>query len=79
MKLKGVPQGAPFSPLLSLIALNQTIFRLRPQYHEALMYADDGLLYGDGLVDFKQGLGPWPSYNPEIAEAGIRIHPGKSG
>jgi len=39
----GVPQGGALSPFLSLLALEKTIFKSAP----AVMYADDGLFYGD--------------------------------
>lgn len=49
IKVRGVPQGSPISPLLSLLALEETLFREFPG--QVIMYADDGVLYGDELDD----------------------------
>lgn len=43
-KLCGVAQGAPTSPLLSIVALNETLFKLPISVS---MYADDGYFYTD--------------------------------
>lgn len=43
-KVRGVPQGAPTSPLLSTLALENSILN---RGVNTLMYADDGLYYGD--------------------------------
>lgn len=65
-KFIGVPLGAPTSPALSTLVLWDTIFR----DHKALMYADDGLVYGEGLVEPEQNI---------YREYGIVFHKGKSG
>lgn len=44
-RISGVPQGAPTSPILSTILLPGSILD-RPNLN-AVMYADDGLYYGD--------------------------------
>lgn len=44
-RVRGVPQGAPTSPTLSLLALHESIFD-RPGIN-TVMYADDGLYHGD--------------------------------
>jgi hypothetical protein len=41
----GFPQGAPFSPFLSIIALERSLYDLNPGL---VQYADDGIFYGDG-------------------------------
>jgi len=41
---KGVPQGNPLSPFLSLLVLDATILKPSNEY-KCIMYADDGLLY----------------------------------
>jgi len=38
-------QGSPLSPLMSLIALDETLFKAFP--NNLIMYADDGIIYGD--------------------------------
>lgn len=44
-RVRGVPQGAPTSPLLAALSLEGSILD-RPGL-KALMYADDGMYYGD--------------------------------
>lgn len=44
-RMKGVPQGAPTSPLLATIVLENSILDRRGL--TAIMYADDGIYYGD--------------------------------
>jgi len=44
-RVRGVPQGAPTSPVLSTLALEDSILN-RPGL-PCVMYADDGLYYGD--------------------------------
>jgi retron-type reverse transcriptase len=41
---RGVPQGGPISPLLSLLCLEELFNR---KEFETLMYADDGLFYSN--------------------------------
>lgn len=70
---KGVPQGAPTSPLLSLLVLGETIMA----YADTVMYADDGLWYSDSPIIV-------PEPESELAgdwehESGVKLHPGKSG
>lgn len=45
LKLRGVAQGAPTSPLLSMVALNETLFQTKPK--NLSMYADDGYFFFD--------------------------------
>jgi hypothetical protein len=66
---EGVPQGAPFSPILSILALVEPLMKVV----KTLMYADDGLIYGENLPDE-----PFP-VSDEIKEANINMHEGKSG
>lgn len=40
---QGFPQGSPLSPILSIIGLEDTLFKLFPRF---VQYADDGLAYG---------------------------------
>lgn len=44
-QIRGVPQGSPTSPVLSLLALEKSILD-RPGMN-TIMYADDGLYYGE--------------------------------
>jgi hypothetical protein len=43
-RIRGLPQGAPTSPLLCSLALEDSIMGRGPK---TLMYADDGIYYGD--------------------------------
>jgi len=69
-RVRGVPQGAPTSPTLSLLGLHDSILD-RPGIN-TIMYADDGLYYGD--------LSNTPLITPNsgIVSANIRFHPDKS-
>jgi hypothetical protein len=67
----GVPQGAPTSPLLSLLATN-TMFKFKGI--NCLMYADDGILYSNKpFGTFGDGVFPKPSI-----ETGIEYNWSKS-
>jgi retron-type reverse transcriptase len=44
-KFVGVPQGGSMSPLLAILTLEHQIFMELPG--KVIMYADDGLIYGD--------------------------------
>jgi hypothetical protein len=70
-RVRGVPQGAPTSPALSLLGLHNSILD-RPGI-KAVMYADDGLYYGD-LNDT-----PLITPNSGIVTANIRFNLSKSG
>lgn len=70
---KGLPQGSPLSPLLSITVLYTTLL------HKAkhVMYADDGFFYGEGLEygliqSIKKGT-------PVMDFVNVHIHPDKSG
>lgn len=65
--LSGVPQGAPTSPLLSLILLTDSVMTLSEQ---TTMYADDGNLASDLPIHL-------PKANQFNAEYGINFHPDK--
>lgn len=41
--LEGVPQGANFSPIVALLALEKSLMEMDRSYY-SIMYADDGLL-----------------------------------
>jgi len=43
---RGLPQGLPTSPILTIMVLEQ--FLIRPCPWKMLMYADDGIIYGRG-------------------------------
>lgn len=55
---RGVPQGAPISPLAAILCLNEPVFQLHksPPFRKrgVLMYADDGILYGKDFPDTMQ-------------------------
>jgi hypothetical protein len=70
-RIRGVPQGAPTSPSTSLLGLHNSILD-RPGIN-TVMYADDGLYYGD--------LGNTPLITPNtgIVSANIRFNLEKSG
>jgi len=65
----GVPQGTPLSPLLSILALEDTIMARR----NAVMYADDGLLFGGSPRECSFPRGDL------INESGITLNKSKSG
>lgn len=46
----GFPQGANFSPFLSILSLGS----LKPYFADILMYADDGLIFSDSEFSEKQ-------------------------
>lgn len=48
VSVKGMAQGSPLSPLMSLLALEETLFKWFPG--KVIMYADDGIIYGDDLT-----------------------------
>lgn len=87
----GTPQGAPISPTLSLVALEETMFgkkKLIAKYQKEfnniprnIMYADDGLRYGDRLPDppLNGNLGENDAFFENFRSAGISVHEGKSG
>lgn len=64
-RVRGVPQGAPTSPALSQLGLHNSILD-RPGLN-TVMYADDGLYYGD--------IGNTPIITPNtgIAEANVQF------
>jgi len=70
-RIRGVPQGAPTSPSTSLLGLHNSILD-RPGI-DTVMYADDGLYYGD--------LGNTPLITPNsgIVSANIRFNLEKCG
>lgn len=70
-RVRGVPQGAPTSPTLSLLGLHNSILD-RPGI-DTIMYADDGLYYGD-LTSI-----PLITPNSGIVSANIRFNLEKSG
>lgn len=70
-RVRGVPQGAPTSPALSLLGLHGSILD-RPGI-ETIMYADDGLYYGD-LKDT-----PLITPNSGMVTANISFNLSKSG
>jgi len=68
----GIPQGGAFSPFLSLLALEHSVFKVAP----AVMYADDGLYYGDSpVLESVQEL----DKSKAFVEAGISFNHKKSG
>lgn len=71
MDSEGVPQGAPTSPLLATLALQDTLFNIHNKF-KTIMYADDGLIHGDDVMvsDLME--------KEEWKQSGIEIHPEKS-
>jgi len=55
---RGVPQGAPISPLAAILCLNEPVFQMHKsapfRKRGVLMYADDGILYGKDFMDNMQ-------------------------
>lgn len=70
-RIRGVPQGAPTSPLLATMALEGSVLD-RPGL-TAVMYADDGLYYGD-IEDI-----PKLTPNSGMVTANINFNLNKSG
>lgn len=70
-RVRGVPQGSPTSPTISQLGLHNSILD-RPGIN-TIMYADDGLYYGD-LKDT-----PLITPNSGIVSANIRFNLNKSG
>lgn len=68
-KMRGVPQGAPTSPILATLALHNSIL---DRGMETIMYADDGLYYGE----INQ---PIITPNSGMVEANIHFNLEKSG
>jgi len=60
--LKGLPQGAAPSTILSLLALTDWYYELKAQGINLLMYADDGMLYSDKEFE------PFPPEGFDFAE-----------
>jgi hypothetical protein len=60
--LKGLPQGAAPSTILSLLALTDWFYELKAQGINLLMYADDGMLYSDKEFE------PFPPEGFDFAE-----------
>jgi hypothetical protein len=63
-RIQGVPQGAPTSPLLATLALEGSILD-RPNL-KAVMYADDGIYYGN--------IGDTPIITPNSKMVSYNIH-----
>jgi len=63
MTRTGVPQGAPTSPFLSIIALKPFLLQQR-----SVSYADDPIFFGDEYFEIK-----------DFPKGGIVLHPDKSG
>jgi hypothetical protein len=59
----GLPQGGGISPTLSVQVL-EPLFRK----NDAIMYADDGIIFGEPVLS-----------SPEYEMAGIQFNPEKSG
>jgi len=69
---RGLPQGLPTSPILTILALEEMLVK-RSKF-KVLMYADDGLFYGNGEAPELSAL------LPTIKEKhGIVFSPEKSG
>jgi hypothetical protein len=61
---KGVPQGAPTSPLVSILLLIRSFLTQTP----SISYADDPIFYSDSMFEIKGD-----------SDLGINLHEGKSG
>jgi len=61
----GLPQGAPTSPILTILGLDDWISRAG---EERVFYADDGIIFANEEINIKSDK-----------YAGIIIHEGKSG
>ncbi len=73
---KGVPQGAPTSPLLATMVLKDSIMNA----WNSVMYADDGLIYGKKAT---AGAAPLPVtldalLKRDMGDSGVQVHPEKS-
>ena len=68
-------QGLPFSPLLSLEVLDDSVLALaRRNKADLLMYADDGIIFSDHAFDTDG-----PEFNGSLAMwGGVRLEPNKS-
>jgi hypothetical protein len=68
--LRGLPQGAPTSPFLSVLTEDALVSRALPPHVKRVAYADDGILYSDR------------DFSVEVTEAmersGIEYSPEKS-
>jgi hypothetical protein len=75
---EGLPQGSPLSPLLSIIILYTTLLHkshARDGSTDFVMYADDGLFYGDlNVATINKEL-----KTPVMEFCNVLIHPEKSG
>lgn len=67
-RVRGVPQGSPTSPVLASLALHGSVL---DRGVETVMYADDGLYYGD----INQ---PLITPNSNLVTANITFHTEKS-
>lgn len=72
---KGVPQGAPTSPLLATQVLGDVIFAK----WKAVMYADDGIIYGDKTSPNPAHFSLESVLEMNTGDSGVEIHPAKSG
>jgi len=70
-----VAQGLPFSPLLSLEVLDDSILDLAKRHKaDLLMYADDGILFSNHAFDTDG-----PEFTGSLAMfGGVRLEPKKS-
>jgi len=66
--LRGLPQGSPTSPFLSILAEDRAV--KLPAHINRIAYADDGILYSDQDFEVKP--------TPEMEEAGIEYSPEKT-
>jgi retron-type reverse transcriptase len=64
--LRGVPQGAPTSPFLSILALDSAV----KTKEERVEYADDGVMMSDEVFEVKE--------SEEMERAGIEYAKDKS-
>jgi len=71
---RGVPQGCNMSPTVAVITLETAILTI-PYNASLVMYADDGLIYGDDKYEVEQFIADFK----EIASGiGTSVHPKKS-
>lgn len=72
---KGVPQGAPTSPLLATMVLKDSIMSA----WKSVMYADDGLIYGEKALDgAKLPVSLDSLLKRDMGDSGVQVHPEKS-